>query len=158
MTLAEVKREIGKKLGDPDLKRYRGLVKTVFQDAIVNLIKAEDYTFEEISTLIKTVENSDVVNGASVPAGVNAYRILNITGANGAGDSRMIRMTPDDFDRVKVDSSYGNMTGEAFYYLVGNVIYLYPTDSELNILVQYIEEPDFDGWSDVTNVETDPEA
>ena len=55
MTLAEVKREIGKKLGDPDLKRYRGLVKTVFQDAIVNLIKAEDYTFAEISTLIKTV-------------------------------------------------------------------------------------------------------
>ena len=67
MTLLEIKREIGKKLGDPDLSKYRGVVKDAFTDSIVSMLHAEDYTEEEIFSLVLRKETSGVVNGSAIP-------------------------------------------------------------------------------------------
>ena len=50
MNYTEVRREIGRRLGDPDLKKYRGLVSQCFVSSMCQLLENEEnYNLEEIS-------------------------------------------------------------------------------------------------------------
>ena len=53
MNYTEVRREIGRRLGDHDLRKYRGLVGQCFVSSMCQLLENEEnYNLEEISGLI----------------------------------------------------------------------------------------------------------
>lgn len=158
MTLLEIKREIGKKLGDPDLSKYRGVVKDAFTDSIVSMLHAEDYTEEEIFSLVLRKETSGVVNGSAIPwnsASGDLYpiKIISVVGSIAGSDDHMIRKTPQEIDRIKTDSELAPLTNEIFYYLIGNKIFFHPATKTPTVVVKYIKEPEFDGWTDATEVD-----
>tara|TARA_Y100000310_G_C20625356_1_gene785551 strand:- start:36 stop:596 length:561 start_codon:yes stop_codon:yes gene_type:complete len=152
MTLEAIKREIGKKLGDPDLRTYRGVVKDAFTDAIVSLLNAEEYTEEEIFSLIVRTANTATTSDQSLPD--DATVVIKILNVFGGGTNQLIRKTPEEIDRIKTDSELSAMTNEQYYYLVGNKIYYEPVDADVSVVVKYIKEPEFDGWDDTTTVDS----
>jgi len=151
MTLLEIKREIGKKLGDPDLAKYRGVVKDAFTDSIVSMLHAEDYTEEEIFSLVLRKETSGVVNGTAMLG--YPIKIISVVGSIAGEDDHMIRKTPQEIDRIKTDSELAPLTNEIFYYLIGNKIYFHPANKTPTVVFKYIREPEFDTWTDVTVVD-----
>ena len=59
MKYRDILREIGKRLGDPDLRRFRGVVSQCFVDSMCDIIsKEEGYNDVEIPDLIKEVEHT----------------------------------------------------------------------------------------------------
>jgi hypothetical protein len=153
MTLLEIKREIGKKLGDPDLDKYRGLVKDAFCDAIVSLLHSEDYTEQEIFSLVERTSTSDIASGDTLPSSsIDAIKILNVVASTNES-AQLIRKTPEEIDRIKTDSELDTLANEKFYYLVGSKIYFYPYSTSMQIVTNYVKDPDFDGWGDTTIVD-----
>ena len=131
MTLLEIKREIGKKLGDPDLSKYRGVVRDAFTDSIVSMLHAEDYTEEEIFSLVLRKETSGVVNGTEIPWN-------SVSG---------------DLSPIKIISVVGSIAGSDDH-MIGNKIFFHPSTKTPTVVVKYIKEPEFDTWDDATAVDT----
>ena len=53
MNYTEVRREIGRRLGDPDLKKFRGLVGQCFVSSMCQQLEDEEsYNLEEVSGLV----------------------------------------------------------------------------------------------------------
>lgn len=165
MTLEAIKREIGKKLGDPDLQKYRGVVQDAFTDSIISLLNLEQYTQEEVFSLVKRIACVTVEDGQEIPFTTDAsdvdtttdsIKILSVVGAAGTGN-QFLRKTPEEIDRIKTDSELDTWTSEVFWYLVANKIFFHPAEvaEPEDLLVQYIAEPDFSGWANATDIESE---
>lgn len=164
MTLSEIMLDIGKRLGDPDLKKYRGLVRSVFVQSICDSVKAEEYDLSDINDIVAEVSaniyESDSEIVASLPA--DMLKLLDV--------SLPIDMHPDNTDtvlkevdieevkRMAIEDAFHPVGQEVFYYRKGNSLRILlsreadlPNDFSIKIL--YIKSPDSSSWGWDTNLD-----
>ena len=168
MNYTEVRREIGRRLGDPDLKRYRGLVSQCFVSSMCQLLENEEnYNNEEISGLIIDDPQTVHFSGGTQHTIVlrdDAIKLINIFQdidvALGTGIT-FIEITATDFRRMNLERAFRPTEREIFWFRRANKIQFIrgefenPNTSGINhVILQYLMNPDPTQWQDTTNLIT----
>ena len=166
MNYTEVRREIGRRLGDPDLKKYRGLVSQCFVSSMCQLLESEEnYNVEEISGLIQdevVTIRFDYYNHATVTLRDDAIKLIglyqHIIASLGAGFV-FHEITPTEFKRMSLERAFRPTETEIFWFRRGVNIHFIKSDhsyslGDLPIVLQYLMNPDPTQWQDTTNLIT----
>jgi hypothetical protein len=164
MNYTEVRREIGRRLGDPDLKKYRGLVGQCFISSMCQLLENEEnYNLEEISGLV--IEEQvplvfDVVNKSTVNIKDDAIQLLDVYQnemmALGAGYT-FYEATPIEFKRMALERAFRPTEREIFWFRRANKIHFIKSEQVVGtpiVVLQYLMNPDPTTWQDNTNLIT----
>ena len=171
MKYRDILREVGKRLGDPDLQRFRGLVSQCFVDSMCGLLaKEEGYNLVEIPDLIKEVEHNlefensqitvslpDLASSGSVIKLVDVFQRPSMDFVQALTLKEIPR---EEFKRMALEVSFRPTSEEVFYFRRGNNIYFVSgqiADDEVGISVvfQFIENPNPDDWDAPTDLITD---
>jgi len=170
MVYRDIQREIGKRLGDPDLKRFRGLISQCFVDSMCSVLaKEEGYNMVEIPDLIKEIdhtldlENSQyTVSLPSLAASGSVIRLLDVfqrPDENFTSTLTLKEIPKEEYKRMALEVAFRPTSEEVFYFRRGNNIYFVSgqiADDEIGISVvfQFIENPDPDDWDTSTDLIT----
>jgi hypothetical protein len=170
MVYRDIQREIGKRLGDPDLKRFRGLINQCFVDSMCSILaKEEGYNLVEIPDLIKEIdhtldlENSQyTVSLPSLAASGSVIRLLDVfqrPDENFTSSLTLKEIPKEEYKRMALEVAFRPTSEEVFYFRRGNNIYFVSgqiADDEIGISVvfQFIENPDPDDWDTSTDLIT----
>jgi len=168
MKYRDILREIGKRLGDPDLRRFRGVVSQCFVDSMCDIIsKEEGYNDVEIPDLIKEVEHTLNLKNSqytvSLPSLSGSGSVIRLMDVFQRPDesftsSLTLKEIPrEDYKRMALEVSFRPASEEVFYFRRGNNIYFVSgeiADDEVSITVvfQFIENPNPNNWSDNTDL------
>ena len=171
MLYRDIQREVGKGLGDPDLKRFRGLVNQCFVDSMCYMLaKEEGYNLVEIPDLIKEIdhtvdlENSQyTVSLPSLAASGSVIRLLDVfqrPDENFASALTLKEIPQEEYKRMALEVAFRPTSEEVFYFRRGNNIYFVSgqiADDEVGISVvfQFIENPNPDDWDVNTDLISD---
>ena len=163
MIYRDIQREIGKRLGDPDLKRFRGLISQCFVDSMCSVLaKEEGYNMVEIPDLIKEVdhtlnlENSQYTISLPQLAGSGSViKLLDVfqrPDENFTSALTLKEIPQEEYKRMALEVAFRPTSEEVFYFRRGNYIYFVSgqiADSEVKISVvfQFIENPDPSEWT-----------
>ena len=156
MTYDEIKREIGKRLGDPDLTKYRGLIGNYFLQGVCEL--AIDAPIEEIQELVVDISGTNVffVNheaSVNIPKGTLKVMDVFIDPAGLVTSDLILKAVDhDDIKRMNLEPAYKPAGNECFWFRVGNTIrFLLSEDWEgentFNFTIQAIYSPDKIIWT-----------
>ena len=163
MKLRDALREIGKRLGDPDLRQYKGLVRQCFVDSMAKLLYDEEgFNLVEIPDLIKEVDHSlDISNQqatVSVPklaASGSVIRLVDVfqrpqVDLNSAVTLKEIPYS--EYKRMQLEISFRPARYEVFWFRRGNIIYLVTSErvsllGNITLVFQFIENPDPSDWT-----------
>ena len=162
MIYRDIQREIGKRLGDPDLKKFRGLISQCFVDSMCSVIaKEEGYNMVEIPDLIKEVEHTlDLENSQytvslpSLAASGSVVRFLDAfqKPSESFTSSLTLKEIPkEEYKRMALEVAFRPTSEEVFYFRRGNNIYFVSgqiADDEvgINVVFQFIENPNPSDW------------
>ena len=162
MIYRDIQREIGKRLGDPDLKRFRGLISQCFVDSMCSVIaKEEGYNMVEIPDLIQEIEHTlDLQNSQytvslpSLAASGSVIRFLDVfqkPDENFTSALTLKEIPKEEYKRMALEVAFRPTSEEVFYFRRGNNIYFVSgqiADDEVGISVvfQFIENPNPDDW------------
>lgn len=162
MIYRDIQREIGKRLGDPDLKRFRGLISQCFVDSMCSVIaKEEGYNMVEIPDLIQEIEHTlDLQNSQytvslpSLAASGSVIRFLDVfqkPDENFTSALTLKEIPKEEYKRMALEVAFRPTSEEVFYFRRGNNIYFVSgqiADNEVGISVvfQFIENPNPDDW------------
>jgi len=129
MTFDDIKRNIGKRLGDPDLKKYRGLVGDMFVNAMCDLIAADRYQPEDIPDLIVDKAPNDTVDfenwEASYTLAADTLKFLDVylpTAALLSGSLTLKEVTHAEIKRIRLEPAFAPTYNECFWYRKGSTI------------------------------------
>ena len=163
MVYRDIQKEIGKRLGDPDLKRFRGLISQCFVDSMCSVLaKEEGYNMVEIPDLIKEVdhtlnlENSQYTISLPQLAGSGSViKLLDVfqrPDENFTSALTLKEIPQEEYKRMALEVAFRPTSEEVFYFRRGNYIYFVSgqiADSEVKISVvfQFIENPDPSEWT-----------
>ena len=170
MIYRDILREIGKRLGDPDLKRFRGVVTQCFVDSMCGILsKEEGYNDVEIPDLIKEVEHTlDFSNSQytvslpSLSGSGSVIRLMDVfqrPDENFTSSLTLKEIPKEDYKRMALEVSFRPASEEVFYFRRGNNIYFVSgqiADDEVSttVVFQFIENPNPDDWKMTTNFMT----
>ena len=162
MIYRDIQREIGKRLGDPDLKRFRGLISQCFVDSMCSVIaKEEGYNMVEIPDLIQEIDHTlDLKNSQytvslpSLAASGSVIRFLDVfqkPDENFTSALTLKEIPKEEYKRMALEVAFRPTSEEVFYFRRGNNIYFVSgqiADNEVGISVvfQFIENPNPDDW------------
>ena len=162
MVYRDIQREIGKRLGDPDLKRFRGLISQCFVDSMCSVLaKEEGYNMVEIPDLIQEIEHTlDLQNSQytvslpSLAASGSVIRFLDVfqkPDENFTSALTLKEIPKEEYKRMALEVAFRPTSEEVFYFRRGNNIYFVSgqiADNEVGISVvfQFIENPNPDDW------------
>ena len=162
MIYKDIQREIGKRLGDPDLKRFRGLISQCFVDSMCSVLaKEEGYNMVEIPDLIQEIEHTlDLQNSQytvslpSLAASGSVIRFLDVfqkPDENFTSALTLKEIPKEEYKRMALEVAFRPTSEEVFYFRRGNNIYFVSgqiADDEVGISVvfQFIENPNPDDW------------
>jgi len=162
MVYRDIQREIGKRLGDPDLKRFRGLISQCFVDSMCSVLaKEEGYNMVEIPDLIQEIEHTlDLQNSQytvslpSLAASGSVIRFLDVfqkPDENFTSALTLKEIPKEEYKRMALEVAFRPTSEEVFYFRRGNNIYFVSgqiADDEVGISVvfQFIENPNPDDW------------
>tara|TARA_R100000664_G_scaffold2996_1_gene7046 strand:+ start:12808 stop:13431 length:624 start_codon:yes stop_codon:yes gene_type:complete len=162
MVYRDIQREIGKRLGDPDLKRFRGLISQCFVDSMCSVLaKEEGYNLVEIPDLIQEVEhtleleNSQyTVSLPSLASSGSVIRLLDVfqrPDTNFTSALTLKEIPKEEYKRMALEVAFRPTSEEVFYFRRGNNIYFVSgqiADDSVGIAVtfQFIENPDPSVW------------
>ena len=162
MVYRDIQREIGKRLGDPDLKRFRGLISQCFVDSMCSVLaKEEGYNMVEIPDLIQEIEHTlDLQNSQytvslpSLAASGSVIRFLDVfqkPDENFTSALTLKEVPKEEYKRMALEVAFRPTSEEVFYFRRGNNIYFVSgqiADDEVGISVvfQFIENPNPDDW------------
>ena len=162
MIYRDIQREIGKRLGDPDLKRFRGLISQCFVDSMCSVLaKEEGYNMVEIPDLIQEIEHTlDLQNSQytvslpSLAASGSVIRFLDVfqkPDENFTSALTLKEIPKEEYKRMALEVAFRPTSEEVFYFRRGNNIYFVSgqiADNEVGISVvfQFIENPNPDDW------------
>ena len=163
MKFRDALREIGKRLGDPDLRKYKGLVRQCFVDSMAKILYEEEgFNLVEIPDLIKEVEHTlDISNQQatiSVPALAESGSVIRLVDVfqrpqidfNIAVTLKEIPY--DEFKRMALEVSFRPARYEVFWFRRGNKIYIVTSElaselGDLPLVFQFIENPNPIDWT-----------
>lgn len=173
MVYRDIQREIGKRLGDPDLKRFRGLISQCFVDSMCSVLaKEEGYNMVEIPDLIQEIEHTLALENSqytvslpSLAASGSVIRFLDVfqkPDENFTSALTLKEVPKEEYKRMALEVAFRPTSEEVFYFRRGNNIYFVSgqiADDEVGISVvfQFIENPNPDDWDSNTNLITDLE-
>ena len=168
MNYTEVRREIGRRLGDPDLKKYRGLVSQCFVSSMCQLLENEEnYNLEEISGLIIDEPEVLIFSGGEqhiITLKDDAIKLLDVfqdvsTPLQTA--ITFIEITRTDFKRMSLERAFRPTVNEVFWFRRANKVHFIRGKEENvnlvgvnDIILQYLINPDPTQWQDTTNLIT----
>ena len=171
MIYRDIQREIGKRLGDPDLKRFRGLISQCFVDSMCSVLaKEEGYNMVEIPDLIQEIEHTLALENSqytvSLPtlaASGSVIRFLDVfqkPDENFTSALTLKEIPKEEYKRMALEVAFRPTSEEVFYFRRGNNIYFVSgqiADDEVGISVvfQFIENPNPDDWDGNTDLITD---
>ena len=171
MVYRDIQREIGKRLGDPDLKRFRGLISQCFVDSMCSVIaKEEGYNMVEIPDLIQEIEHTLALENSqytvslpSLAAAGSVIRFLDVfqkPDENFTSSLTLKEVPKEEYKRMALEVAFRPTSEEVFYFRRGNNIYFVSgqiADDEVGISVvfQFIENPNPDDWDSNTDLITD---
>jgi|TARA_R100000687_G_scaffold24_1_gene12 hypothetical protein len=170
MVYRDIQREIGKRLGDPDLRRFRGLISQCFVDSMCSVLaKEEGYNMVEIPDLIQEIdhtlnlENSQyTVSLPSLATSGSVIRLLDVfqrPNENFTSSLTLKEIPKEEYKRMALEVAFRPTSEEVFYFRRGNNIYFVSgqlADDEVGISVvfQFIENPNPDDWGTSTDLIT----
>ena len=171
MVYRDIQREIGKRLGDPDLKRFRGLISQCFVDSMCSVLaKEEGYNMVEIPDLIQEIEHTLALENSqytvslpSLAASGSVIRFLDVfqkPDENFTSALTLKEIPKEEYKRMALEVAFRPTSEEVFYFRRGNNIYFVSgqiADDEVGISVvfQFIENPNPDDWDGNTDLITD---
>mgnify|MGYP003133097404 FL=1 len=163
MKFRDALREIGKRLGDPDLRKYKGLVRQCFVDSMAKMLYEEEgFNLVEIPDLIKEVEHTiDVPNGqgqVDIPALARSGSVIRMVDVfqrpqEDLNNSVTLKEIPySEYKRMQLEVSFRPARKEVFWFRRGNIIYVVASElvaelSDLTLIFQFIENPDPGDWT-----------
>ena len=163
MKFRDALREIGKRLGDPDLRQYKGLVRQCFVDSMAKILYDEEgFNLVEIPDLIKEVEHSlDISNQqatVSVPslaASGSVIRLVDVFQRPQVDLNASITLKEipySEYKRMQLEISFRPARYEVFWFRRGNIIYLVASElvsllGNITLVFQFIENPDPSDWT-----------
>ena len=168
MNYTEIRREIGRRLGDPDLKKYRGLVGECFVSSMCQQLEDEEsYNIEEVSGLILDDYHRltfRVGNQVAITIRSDAIKLIDVFQKDetsfDAGVA-LIEITKNDFRRMNLERAFRPTEREIFWFRRANKIQFIrgelenPNTSGINhAILQYLINPDPTQWQDTTNLIT----
>ena len=170
MVYRDIQREIGKRLGDPDLRRFRGLISQCFVDSMCSVLaKEEGYNMVEIPDLIQEIdhtlnlENSQyTVSLPSLATSGSVIRLLDVfqrPNENFTSSLTLKEIPKEEYKRMALEVAFRPTSEEVFYFRRGNNIYFVSgqlADDEvgINVVFQFIENPNPDDWGTSTDLIT----
>jgi len=163
MKYRDILREVGKRLGDPDLQRFRGLVSQCFVDSMCGLLaKEEGYNLVEIPDLIKEVEHNLVFENSqitvSLPDLASSGSVIKLVDVFQRPSMDFVQaltlkeIPREEFKRMALEVSFRPTSEEVFYFRRGNNVYfvsgqLIDDGADTAVVFQFIENPNPDDWS-----------
>lgn len=166
MNYTEVRREIGRRLGDPDLKKYRGLVGQCFVSSMCQQLEDEEsYNIEEVSGLVlddlQIIQFSDG-NQTAISVKDDAIKLLDVFQSSevslGSGVT-LIEITQTEYKRMNLERAFRPAEREMFWFRRGNKIHFIKPETESPqtssspvIVLQYLMNPDPTTWEDITDL------
>jgi hypothetical protein len=163
MKFRDALREIGKRLGDPDLRQYKGLVRQCFVDSMAKLLYEEEgFNLVEIPDLIKEVEHTldisnqqAVVNVPTLAESGSVIRLVDVFQRPQVDFNIAVTLKEipyEEFKRMALEVSFRPARYEVFWFRRGNQIYIVTSElaSELGnlpLVFQFIENPNPGDWT-----------
>ena len=166
MNYTEIRREIGRRLGDPDLKKYRGLVGECFVSSMCQQLEDEEsYNIEEVSGLILDDYHRltfRVGNQVAITIRSDAIKLIDVFQKDetsfDAGVA-LIEITKNEYKRMNLERAFRPSEREMFWFRRGNKIHFIRDDTSAeqtiagaNIRLQYLMNPNSNSWEDVTDL------
>ena len=164
MKYRDILREVGKRLGDADLVRYKGLASQCFIDSMCKMLSSgEGFSMEEVPDLIEEVEKElslsnqqDVVSLSTLLPDGELLRLLDIYQQPQADFDSAITLKEiehNEFKRMHLEVSFRPTSDEVFWFRRGNDIYfiaglLAETQFDLAVMFQFLKNPNPDDWED----------
>ena len=164
MKYRDILREVGKRLGDADLVRYKGLASQCFIDSMCKMLSSgEGFSMEEVPDLIEEVEKElslsnqqDVVSLSTLLPDGELLRLLDIYQQPQADFDSAITLKEiehNEFKRMHLEVSFRPTSDEVFWFRRGNDIYfiaglLAETQFNLAVMFQFLKNPNPDDWED----------
>ena len=164
MKYRDILREVGKRLGDADLVRYKGLASQCFIDSMCKMLSSgEGFSMEEVPDLIEEVEKNlslsnqqDVVSLSTLLPDGELLRLLDIYQQPQADFDSAITLKEiehNEFKRMHLEVSFRPTSDEVFWFRRGNDIYfiagiLAETGFDLAVMFQFLKNPNPDDWED----------
>jgi len=168
MTYEDIKRNIGKRLGDPDLDIYRGLVGDMFVNAMCDLLMEDKYQPEDIPDLLVDTEPVDEDGDSVDVAFVNwegswelprdTLKFLDVYLST--ADLMTTQLTLKEVDheeikRIQLEPAFAPTHTECFWYRKGASIKFVlskdfkPSESPASFpfVFSYIKNPNPDDWT-----------
>jgi len=164
MKYRDILREVGKRLGDADLIRFKGLVSQCFVDSMCKMLSSgEGYSIEEVPDLVEEIDTGlslenqqDVVSlSALLPSG-KLLRLLDIYQPPTLQFSSAITLKEiehGEFRRMHLEVSFRPTSDEVFWFRRGNDIYfiagqLAEEQYDLSVIFQFLKNPDPADWTE----------
>ena len=164
MKYRDILREVGKRMGDPDLIKLKGLVSQCFIDSMCRMLSTAESEFfnEEIPDLIEEIEKGlelqnqqDVVNLTSLLPDGEIVRLMDIyqpPTLQFASAITLKEINQGEFKRMHLEVSFRPTSDEVFWFRRGNDIYfiagqLAEEQYDLAVIFQFLKNPDPDDWS-----------
>jgi len=171
MTYEDIKRNIGKRLGDPDLSKYRGLVGDMFVNAMCDLISEDKYQPEDIPDLMHDTEQSTpFINWeATFTLPGDTLKFLDVyldTADLMTTDLTLKKVDHEEIKRIQLEPAFAPTHTECFWYRAGNKIKFVmskdfvmskPLSPHWDFVYLYIKNPDPDDWTSGVNLISDKE-
>jgi len=164
MKYRDILREVGKRLGDADLVRYKGLASQCFIDSMCKMLSSgEGFSMEEVPDLIEEVEKNlslsnqqDVVSLSTLLPDGELLRLLDIYQQPQADFDSAITLKEiehNEYKRMHLEMSFRPTSDEVFWFRRGNDIYfiagiLAETGFDLAVMFQFLKNPNPDDWED----------
>lgn len=162
MKYRDILREIGKRLGDSDLDRFKGIVSQSFIDNMCQvLIAGEGYSIEEVPDLIEerqselNLENQqEEISITSLLPDGETLKLLDIYQPPQVQFSSAITLKEIDekeFKRMYLEVSFRPTSDEVFWFRRGNKVYfiagqLAEAQYDLTVMFQFLKNPDPADW------------
>tara|TARA_R100000789_G_C2997217_1_gene147772 strand:- start:88 stop:660 length:573 start_codon:yes stop_codon:yes gene_type:complete len=159
MTLEDIKKEMGKRLNDPDLTQFRGLVGNAFIQAICDLIAKGEYQPEDIPDLMvddpisTTFDNWEATY--TIPSETQRFLdvYLDTTDLMQSGLT-LKRVDHSEVKRIQLEPAFAPSHTECFWYRVRDRVhfilskdYVEATPPSWEFIMLYIKNPDPDDWT-----------
>ena len=155
MTYTEIRREIGKRLGDNDLNKYKGLVSNSFLQAIGEVMLSGDCDPVEYPELYKeeALQLGTFMGKTAVDYPSKMLKLIDIRARDVVFTKEI---TKEEFERMTVEDAFEPTLNEIFWYQDNKFIWLIaPTSNEIIIpavFAVYLQNPDSTSWSFSTNL------
>ena len=155
MTYTEIRREIGKRLGDNDINKYKGLVSNSFLQAIGEVMLSGDCDPVEYPELFKEeflqIESFMGRKSFDYPS-----KMLKLVDVRARVDIFTKEISKEEFERMQTEEAFRPTLNEIFWYQDNKYIWLIVSfDQDIAVPAVssvYLQNPDSTDWSFSTNL------